>query len=57
MRLVNKDQKWRKREDGTMELIEDVEVEREIEPPTELEELSNYVLDVDFRVVMLEMGL
>lgn len=26
-------------------------------PITELEELSNYVLDVDFRVVMLGMGL
>ena len=30
-----------------------------IEPqePSELEELTNYVLDVDFRVIMLEMGL
>ena len=27
------------------------------EQPTELEELANYVLNVDFRVVMLEMGL
>lgn len=25
--------------------------------PSEIEELSNYVLNVDFRVVMLEMGL
>lgn len=30
---------------------------RPIAEPTELEELSNYVLDVDFRVVILEMGL
>ena len=35
---------------------------KELEPlpivePTEFEELSNYILDVDFRVVMLEMGL
>lgn len=28
-----------------------------ITPPTEIEELSNYILDVDFRVVMIEMGL
>lgn len=27
------------------------------ERPTELEELSNYVLDVDFRVMMIEMVL
>lgn len=26
-------------------------------PPTELEKVFDYVLDVDFRVVMLEMGL
>lgn len=28
-----------------------------IQEATEVEELANYVLDVDFRIVMLEMGL
>ncbi|MEH7122123.1 hypothetical protein V7127_02640 [Bacillus sp. JJ1773] len=29
----------------------------ELQPPTPLEELTNYVLDVDFRLVIVEMGL
>lgn len=42
------------------ELIDIAPAERpEPEPdePTEFEQLSNHVLDVDFRVVMLEMGM
>jgi len=36
---------------------EPVPIEPEPQPPTEIEELTNYVLDVDFRLVMIEMGL
>ena len=30
MKRLDKDQKWRRLEDGTMELIEEIEVEREV---------------------------
>jgi cobalamin biosynthesis protein CbiD len=42
--MLNKDQKWKKKEDGTMELIEEVEVERELPEPTKTEilELNMY---------------
>ena len=40
------------------EYLARVELEPEpIAEPTEIEELSNYILDVDFRVMMIEMGL
>lgn len=42
-------------EDMAQEVID--ELNNVIQEPTELEELANYVLDVDFRVIMLEMSL
>lgn len=44
------------RESGVVKVIEKIP-EVIIPEPTEIEELTNYVLDVDFRVVMLEIGL
>lgn len=54
MRLMSKDQKWRKKEDGTMELMEETEVEIELEVNYTVEE---YLLDLEFRVSMMELGL
>jgi hypothetical protein len=57
---IEKDQKWRRLEDGTMELIEEVEVEREIieEISTE-EEIDNLKFQlqvtqdaIDFLIMM-----
>lgn len=45
-------------EDG--ELVDIVELERPPSPPPEptpIEEISNYLLDVDMRLVMMELGL
>lgn len=54
MITIDKDQKWIKKEDGTMELVKEVEVEREVEVIYQIDE---YLLDLEFRVSMMELGL
>lgn len=39
------------------EFTEHMPVEPEPQPPSEIEGLTNYVLDVDYRLIMVEMGL
>ena len=50
---TEKDQKWRRLDDGRMELIEEIEIEREVE---EVYSEELYLLDLDFRLSMLELG-
>lgn len=52
--MLNIDQKWRKLADGTMELVEEVEVNRDIEINLSIED---YLLDLEFRVSIMELGL
>lgn len=51
--LLDIDQKWRKKEDGTMELIEEKQVERREEINYSVEE---YLLNLDYRVSKIELG-
>lgn len=51
---LDRDQVWRRLEDGTMELISEVFVEREDETQYSSEE---YLVDLDFRLSMIELGL
>ena len=46
--LIEPSQKW---------FDENPTIEPELQSPSEIEELTNYVLDVDFRLMMVEMGL
>ncbi len=54
MKQMDKDQIWKRNEDGTMELIEEIKVEREVEENFSNEE---YFIDLDFRLSMIELGL
>lgn len=51
---IDKDQKWKRKEDGTMELIEEIVVERENEEGYSSEK---YLLDLDYRLSVIELGL
>lgn len=53
MKRIDKDQIWRKKEDGTMELIEEVEVEREITPPTKEEILEQELANTNALILEL----
>lgn len=50
---IDIDQKWRRKEDGSMELIEEIEVEREIEPPTKAEILEQELANTNALVLEL----
>lgn len=50
---VDKDQKWRRLDDGAMELIKEVEVEREIEPPTKEELLQQELANTNALILEL----
>lgn len=54
--MLNVDQKWIKKEDGTMELIEEVEVEREVDnQPTEIELLKEQIETSNQAITELSM--
>jgi len=52
--MVDKNQTWKRLANGTMELIEEIEVERNIEESHSYEE---YLLDLDYRISAIELGL
>lgn len=52
--MLCKDQKWQRKQDGTMVLIEEIEIEREV---VENHSKETYLLDLDFRISMIELGL